>query len=317
MSNSPLVDYTKISPNSTNPRNASIKKITIHHMAGNLTVEECGKQFASAARKASSNYGIGSDGRVGMYVEEKNRAWSSANKDNDEQAVTIEVANDEIGGNWHVSDAALAKLIELCADICKRNGIKKLDFTGNKKGNLTMHKWFVATTCPGPYLASKFPYIADEVNKILENSSKGEDSKAPEKDKDTEKADTLYRVQTGAFAEKENADRQLIKVKKAGFDAIEKKEDDLYKVQVGAFAKEDNAEKQAEQLEKAGFEAAVVEDDSSASGKPEAPTKKSNKEIAKEIIQGKWGDGETRKKKLEEAGYDYDAIQKIVNQLMA
>ena len=317
MSNSPLVDYTKISPNSTNPRGAAIKKITIHHMAANLTVEECGNQFASAERKASSNYGIGSDGRVGMYVEEKNRAWSSANKDNDEQAVTIEVANDEIGGNWHVSDKALAKLIELCADICKRNGIKKLDFTGNKTGNLTMHKWFVATTCPGPYLESKFPYIADEVNKILEDSNKGEDFKAPEKDQGTEKGDTLYRVQAGAFAKKENADRQLIKVQEAGFDAREKKEDDLSKVQVGAFAKEDNAEKQAEQLEKAGFETAVVEDDSSASGKPEAPTKKSNKEIAQEIIQGKWGDGEDRKKKLEKAGYDYDAIQKIVNQLMS
>lgn len=178
-----------------------------------------------------------------------------------------------------------------------------------------MHKWFVATTCPGPYLASKFPYIADEVNKILEDSGKGEDSKAPEKDKETEKGDTLYRVQAGAFAEKENADRQLIKVKEAGFDAIEKKEDELYKVQVGTFAKEDNAEKQADKLEKAGFEAAVIED--SASDKPETSTKKSNKEIAQEIIQGKWGDGETRKKKLEEAGYDYDAIQKIVNQLMA
>lgn len=313
MSNSPLVDYTKISPNSTNPRNTSIKKITIHHMAGNLTVEECGDQFASAARKASSNYGIDSDGRVGMYVEEKNRAWSSANKDNDEQAVTIEVANDEIGGNWHVSDKALAKLIELCADICKRNGIKELDFTGNKTGNLTMHKWFIATTCPGPYLESKFPYIADEVNKILESSKEGEDSKAPE----TEKADALYRVQVGAFAEKENADRQLIKVKEAGFDAIEKKEDDLYKVQVGAYAKENNAEKQADKLEEAGFEAAVISDASSASDKPEVSTKKSNKEIAQEIIQGKWGDGEERKKKLEEAGYDYDAIQKIVNQLMS
>lgn len=317
MSNSTLVDYTKISPNSTNPRNASIKKITIHHMADNLTVEECGKQFASAARKASSNYGIGSDGRVGMYVEEKNRAWSSANKENDEQAVTIEVANDEIGGNWHVSDKALAKLIELCADICKRNSIKELDFTGNKTGNLTMHKWFVATTCPGPYLASKFPYIADEVNKILENSNKGEDSQTPDMTENTDKSDTLYRVQAGAFAEKENADRQLIKVQEAGFDAIEKREDDLYKVQVGAYAKEDNAKKQADKLEEAGFEAAVIEDDSSVSDKPEASTKKSNKEIAQEIIQGKWGDGETRKKKLEGAGYDYDTIQKIVNQLMS
>ena len=113
MSNSALVNYTCISPNSNNPRNASIKKITIHHMAGNLSVETCGKIFSSSARQASSNYGIGSDGRVGMYVEEKNRSWCSSSPSNDHQAVTIEVANDETGGDWHVSDKALAKLIDL------------------------------------------------------------------------------------------------------------------------------------------------------------------------------------------------------------
>lgn len=167
MSNSSLVNYTKISPNSTNPRKSTIKKITIHHMAGNCSVETCGNIFADASRKGSSNYGIGSDGRVGMYVEEKNRAWTSGNADNDNQAVTIEVANDVIGGNWHVSDKALAKTIELCVDICKRNNIKELIFTGDATGNLTMHRYFQATACPGEYLASKFPYIANAVNKRL------------------------------------------------------------------------------------------------------------------------------------------------------
>jgi hypothetical protein len=175
MSNSPLVNYTKISPNSSNPRNKPISKITIHHMAANLTVEQCGAVFAPASRQASSNYGIGTDGRVGLYVDEQNRAWTSSNKENDNMAVTIEVANDEVGGNWHVSDTALAKLIDLCTDICKRNGIKKLNFTGDKSGNLTMHKYFAATGCPGPYLESKFPYIADEVNKRLsDNAAKSE-----------------------------------------------------------------------------------------------------------------------------------------------
>lgn len=167
MSNSPLINYTKISPNSTNPRKSAIKKITIHHMAGNMTIESCGALFASPDRKGSSNYGIGSDGRIGMYVEEKNRAWTSSNADNDNQAITIEVANDVIGGNWHVSDKALTSLINLCVDICKRNGIEMLNFTGDKNGNLTMHKWFAATACPGEYLESKFPYIAEEVNKRL------------------------------------------------------------------------------------------------------------------------------------------------------
>ena len=167
MSNSPLVNYTKLSPNSTNPRRKPISKITIHHMAGNLSVETCGNVFAPTSRKASSNYGVGSDGRVGMYVEEKNRAWTTSSSANDDQAVTIEVANDQIGGEWHVSDKALEKTIELCVDICKRNGIEKLNYTGDKSGNLTMHKWFASTSCPGPYLSSKFPYIADEVNKRL------------------------------------------------------------------------------------------------------------------------------------------------------
>lgn len=167
MSNSNLVNYTKLSPNCTKPRKNKITKIVIHHMAGNLTVEACGNVFANTSRQASSNYGIGTDGRVGMYVEECNRAWTSGNATVDNQAITIEVANDTIGGNWHVSDKALAKTIELCADICKRNNIEKLIFTGDKNGNLVAHRYYQATACPGEYLYSKFPYIAEEVNKLL------------------------------------------------------------------------------------------------------------------------------------------------------
>ena len=166
MSNSSLVTYTRISPNSS-PRTAKIDKITIHHMAGTGSVEACGAIFAKSSRGASSNYGVDNHGHVGLYVDESRRAWTSSNRENDDRAVTIEVANDEIGGNWHVSDKALETTIELCADICKRNGISKLNYTGDKSGNLTMHKWFAATTCPGPYLESKFPYIAEEVNKRL------------------------------------------------------------------------------------------------------------------------------------------------------
>ena len=150
-SNSPLVDYTKISPNRNSPRNNKIKKITIHHMAGNMSVESCGASFARSSRQAQSNYGIDSDGRVGMYVEEKDRSWCSSSPENDHQAVTIEVANDGGAPNWHVSDKALAKLIDLCVDICKRNGIQKLNYTGDKSGNLTMHKWFAATACVPTY----------------------------------------------------------------------------------------------------------------------------------------------------------------------
>ncbi len=167
MSNSKLVNYTRLSPNCNKPRKYKITKITIHHMAGNLSVETCGNGFASTSRKASSNYGIGSDGRVGLYVDEANRSWCSNNDDNDNRAVTIEVANDGGAPDWHVSDKALSKLIDLCVDICERNNIAKLNYTGNKSGNLTEHNYFSATACPGPYLKSKLPYIAEEVNKRL------------------------------------------------------------------------------------------------------------------------------------------------------
>lgn len=167
MSNSNLVTFIKLSPNCTRPRLNKIDTIVIHHMAGVMTVEQCGNGFASAARQASSNYGVDSSGNVGLYVDEANRSWATSSPAIDNRAVTIEVANDKAGGNWHVSDKALKKTIELCADICKRNGIKKLNFTGDKTGNLLMHRYFAPTACPGEYLASKFPYIAKEVNKIL------------------------------------------------------------------------------------------------------------------------------------------------------
>lgn len=170
MSNSPLVNYTQISPNSNNPRNNKIKKITIHHMAGNLSVEACGKVFAAKARQASSNYGVGTDGRIGLYVEEKNRSWCSSSPENDHQAITIEVANDGGAPNWHVSDKAIEATINLCVDICRRNGIAQLNYTGDKNGNLTEHNYFAATACPGPYLKSKLPYIASEVNKRLKQT---------------------------------------------------------------------------------------------------------------------------------------------------
>lgn len=162
---SSLTDVTILNNNYSSRNGTKIDKITIHHMAGNLSVETCGNVFKN--REASANYGIGSDGRVGCYVLEENRAWSTANPANDRRAINIEVANDVIGGSWHVSDKALAKCIDLCVDICKRNGIKRLNYTGGTDGNLTRHNMFMATTCPGSYLQSKFPYIADEVNKRL------------------------------------------------------------------------------------------------------------------------------------------------------
>ena len=159
------IDYIKQSPHYDKRKN-TIKKITIHHMAGNLTVEECGEVFQH--REASANYGIGSDGRIGLYVPEELRAWSTANPDNDHQAINIELANATGAPEWRVSDKAIAKCIDLCEDICIRYGFK-MNYTGYKSGNVTLQKWFVATACPGPYLESKIPYICNEVNKRLKD----------------------------------------------------------------------------------------------------------------------------------------------------
>lgn len=167
--NSPLTDYVFLSPNADFPRGDDIKKLTIHHMAGDFGLEMLGENFSQRDRRASSNYAIDSSGQIALYVEEGNRAWTSGSRENDDQAVTIEVANDETGGNWHVSDEAYKSLIELCTDICRRNEIRRLDFTGDPEGTLTIHKMFSdKTECPGPYLESRMKEIADAVNERLE-----------------------------------------------------------------------------------------------------------------------------------------------------
>jgi len=265
MSNSPLTDYVKISPYRSSPRSRKIDKITIHHMAGNLSVETCGNVF-QGSRKASANYGIGTDGRVGMYVEEKDRAWTSSNTANDDRAVTIEVANSSSGGNWPVSDKALAKLIDLCVDICQRNGIRALNFTGDKNGNLTMHKYFAATACPGPYLAGKFSYIAQEVNKRLNaEPEQGNTGEAPS-------SAILYRVQVGAFSKKANAalKRQILET--AGFEGafMTCGNDNMWRVQVGAFEKKANAEKMQAKLLAAGFSGFITTTGGKTAEKPAA-----------------------------------------------
>ena len=165
MGKSNLTDVVILTDHYDSRGGSKVDKITIHHMAGNLSAETCGYVFQT--REASANYGIDTGGKVGCYVDEDNRAWSTANYSNDRRAINIELANDGGAPDWHVSDTAINKCIDLCVDICKRHGISRLNYTGDANGNLTRHNMFMATTCPGPYLQSKFPYIADEVNKRL------------------------------------------------------------------------------------------------------------------------------------------------------
>ena len=165
MSNSSLVNI-KVPAHSNNytvgRSGRKIEKIAIHHMAGILTAKQCGGIFQNGSRKASSNYGIGKDAEVGLYVDEENTSYCNSNWDSNCKSVTIETSNSSLGGNYPVSDAVLNKLIELVADIAKRNNLGKLV----KGQNLVWHRMYAATTCPGDYLLSKMDYIAEQANKI-------------------------------------------------------------------------------------------------------------------------------------------------------
>ena len=175
MSNSPLVSYTQISPNKTIGRKHVIDTITIHCVVGQVTVKSLGNHFAKSSTRASSNYGIGTDGQIGMYVEEKDRSWCSSNSANDNRAITIEVASDTTPP-YAVNDAAYKALINLLVDICMRNDIKELKWKGDKsligqvdKQNMTVHRWFAHKSCPGDYLYERHGQIANEVNVRLGN----------------------------------------------------------------------------------------------------------------------------------------------------
>lgn len=279
MSNSPLVSYTKLSPNHSGQRTHAIDRITPHCVVGQCSVETLGNIFAPTSRQASCQYGIGVDGRVGMYVEEKNRSWCSYSNENDQRAVTIECASDTTHP-YAFKDVVYNKLIELCVDICKRNGKKKLLWLGDKTKTLnynpaademvlTVHRWFANKSCPGDWMYSRMGDLASKVTAKLGGSSASNPGTAG--------GNVLYRVQTGAFSNKANADAMAAKLKAAGFDTYI----------------------------------------TTKSGTAVSSTaKKSVDELAREVIQGLWGNGQDRKNRLQAAGYDYNAVQKRVNELL-
>lgn len=173
MSNSSLVSYTRISPNRNSPRNHKIDTITIHCYVGQASVERMGEGFGSKKTQRSCNYGIGYDGRIGMYVEEKDRSWCSSNRANDHRAITIECASDT-KHPYAINATVYNSLIKLCADICKRNDIKALKWKADKtligrpdEQNMTVHRWFASKECPGDYIYSRLGRIANDVNKLI------------------------------------------------------------------------------------------------------------------------------------------------------
>ena len=168
MTISSLSSYTRISPNTSGIRTAEISKITVHHMAGNLTVEGCGEVFAPYSRQASSNYGVGSDGRIGCYLEEEYHPWTSASYWNDDRAVTIEVADYDLDA-WSPSDAAYQSTVALCADICSRYGIEP-SYTGGTDGTFTEHMMFAPTSCPGPWWHAHMYQFIEDVKNAMEGA---------------------------------------------------------------------------------------------------------------------------------------------------
>lgn len=187
MSNSKLISatYPAYQGNYTKGRSGrKIEAITIHHMAGRLTAKQCGAIFQKVGREGSSHYGIGYDGKIALYVDESNTAWTNSNWDSNCKSVTIETSDDN--SSWYVNDTTLNSLIKLVADIAKRNNLGKLV----KGKNLTWHSLVAdkgrETTCPGDYLRSKIQYIADEANKINGYGSATSDTKV----------NVYYRVKT-------------------------------------------------------------------------------------------------------------------------
>lgn len=208
------------SPNHRNGRLYPITKITIHHAAMVAPAHQIGNCFVSREKKASATYCIGNDGSIVQCVKESDAPWTSNSYENDNRAITIEVSNSKRGGEWPVGEAAYNALIDLLVDICKRNpGIGHLNYTGDTTGNLTMHKWFHATQCPGPYLEARFPEIAAKVNARLdgtETPSQGEDK--PTEDKPTQETKTVYDLSATGLTE-ELAKKIAAEISEAGYEA--------------------------------------------------------------------------------------------------
>lgn len=312
--NSPLVDCTVKSPNHSGKRTHKIDRITPHCVVGQLSAERIGECFP-AGREASCNYGIGTDGRVCLIVDEANRSWCSSSSSNDQRAITIECASDKTHP-YAMNNAVYNKLVELCADICKRNGITKLLWLGDKdtslayspkKGEaiLTAHRWFANKSCPGDWLYNRYAQLAEEVNKKL-----GSSGTTVNKPVDTPTQNLKFNVGdtvkfTGCLHYTSSYAGATAKGCKAGLakvTALSKGKPHPYHLKAVA----------GKGSTVYGWvnEADVTVNTSSAS------TKKSIDEVAKEVIRGEWGNGMDRKNRLTSAGYNYAEIQNRVNQML-
>lgn len=199
MSNSPLISYTKLSPNHSGQRTHVIDRITPHCVVGQCSVETLGSIFAPTSRQASCQYGIGADGRVGLYVDEANRSWCSSSNANDQRAITIECASDTTAP-YTMNNKVWATLVDLCEDICRRYGKTKLLWFGDKDKTLsyepesdemvlTVHRWFANKSCPGDWLYNRLGDLSTVVTDRLNGINNNEE----DDDMDKEKFKGLWR----------------------------------------------------------------------------------------------------------------------------
>ncbi len=313
--NSSLVDCTVKSPNHSGKRTHKIDRITPHCVVGQLSAERIGECFPEG-REASCNYGIGTDGRVCLIVDEANRSWCSSSSSNDQRAITIECASDKTHP-YAMNNAVYNKLVELCADICKRNGITKLLWLGDKdtslaytpkKGEaiLTAHRWFANKSCPGDWLYNRYTQLAEAVNKKLGSSGatvdKPVDTPATEDLKfkvgDTVKfTGCLHYTSSYAGATAKGCKAGLAKV-----TALSKGKPHPYHLKAVAG--------------KGSTVYGWVNAADVTANTSSTPAKKSIDELAREVIRGEWGNGQDRKNRLTAAGYNYSEVQKRVNQML-
>lgn len=331
MSNSNMVSYTKLSPNHSGRRTHSIDRITPHCVVGQCSVETLGNIFAPTSREASCNYGIGVDGRIGMYVEEKNRSWCSSSNANDQRAVTIECASDTYHP-YAMNSKVYDTLIKLCVDICRRNGKKKLLWFGDKNKSLnyspksdemvlTVHKWFANKSCPGDWLYSRLGDLAKRVTAELGGPVSSSTSGLYR----VRKSWTDSKSQVGAFSVFENAEKCADSHK--GYSVYDEQGVLIYpkinNKSIDELAREvinglwGNGSDRKNKLISASYDYDAVQNrvNEILDGGKATPSK-SIDTLAKEVIRGDWGNGADRKKRLTAAGYNYDAVQKRVNQIL-
>lgn len=318
MSNSSLVTYKNVTANKTSPRTHAIDTITIHCIVGQWTAKQGCDYFANTDRECSANYVVGKDGSIGLSVDEKDRSWCSSNAANDHRAVTIEVASDTTSP-YAVTDKAYEALIKLVADICKRNGIKKLVWSANKADrvnhkngcNMTVHRDFANKSCPGEYLYNRHGEIAKRVNALLgatTSSSSTTSSSTQTSNTSFPKVPFTVKVLVSDLNIRSTPamGNNVVGQTGKGVFTIVEVQDGWGKLKSGAGWI---------YLENTSY--VTILSTSTASSTQAATTSptKSVEEIAKEVLNGKWGNGAERKKKLEAAGYNYSQVQAIVNKM--